>query len=139
MQDLESNSARRVSSKTVSIVTVCGGVMLALTAFAGMRSTKSDAFSAAQADRGKAVYEQSCKNCHQADFYRERLTRWQDKPVAELFEALTTTMPADNVGALSDAEYIDVLAYIFSITGSKPGENELTADTMGSISIALPE
>lgn len=118
---------------------LCGSALVAAASFAGMRSTKADAFSAAQAERGKAVYERSCANCHQEDFYREQLLRWENKPVAELFEALTTTMPADNVGALSDAEYIDVLAYIFSITGSTPGPSELTSDTMASIAIASPE
>jgi S-disulfanyl-L-cysteine oxidoreductase SoxD len=124
---------------TAVVVAVCGGVLLTAAVAAGMRSTKSDAFSAAQAERGKEVYDKSCGNCHQEDFYRERLPRWENKPVAELFEALATTMPADNVGALSDAEYIDVLAYIFSITGSKAGQSELTADTMASIAIARPE
>ena len=105
----------------------------------GKRSTSDGVFTAAQAERGKAVYEQSCKNCHQADFYVERLQRWENKPVSELFESLSTTMPADNVGSLATSEYVDVLAYVFSITGSPAGKTELTTDNYESINTAAPK
>jgi len=44
-------------------------------------------------------------------------------------------MPADNVGGLLTSEYIDALAYIFSITGSPVGTEELTSDNMGAINV----
>jgi len=106
-------------------------------AWATARSTKDGAFTAAQAERGKVVYERSCKNCHpDSEFYRERLSKFQDKPVGALFEAVSTTMPADNVGSLASSEYLDVLAYVFSITGSPAGNSELTTDTMDKVAIA---
>jgi mono/diheme cytochrome c family protein len=102
------------------------------------KSTKDGAFTEEQAARGKLVYDKTCINCHQPDFYQERLTRWNNKPVKQLYDAVSTTMPADNVGSLSTAEYVDVLAYIFSITGSPAGGAELTTETMDSISVAAP-
>jgi len=108
-------------------------------ALAAAHTTKDGAFTTQQVARGKLVYEKSCSNCHQADFYRERLERWKNKPVAELFEAVSTAMPADNVGSLTTSEYLDVLAYVFSITGSPAGNAELTTDTMSAINIAAPE
>lgn len=105
-------------------------------AIANGRSTSDGAFTAEQVERGKAIYNQSCVNCHQADFYEERLARWENKPVGALFESVSTTMPADNVGALLTSEYLDVLAYIFSITGSPAGDEELTSDNMGAVIIA---
>ena len=126
-------------SKLASSVTILcvGASVLAAAAYAATSSsTAAGAFSAAQAERGKAVYEKSCKNCHQQEFYQDRLVRWQKKSVGELFEVVSTSMPADNVGALTTSEYLDVLAYVFSITGSKPGDDELTTDTMDGISIA---
>jgi mono/diheme cytochrome c family protein len=104
----------------------------------GARSTKDGVFTADQVDRGKSVYEQSCKNCHQADFYSERLQRWNNKSVSDLFEAVSTSMPADNVGSLATSQYVDVLAYVFSITGSPVGKSELTADNMEAVKIAAP-
>jgi mono/diheme cytochrome c family protein len=115
--------------------TAIGVAAVSMVAFAGGKSTKDGAFTAEQADRGKAVYDKSCGNCHQADFYRERLPRFAGKPVGELFEVVSTTMPADNVGGLLTSEYLDALAYIFSITGSPAGGEELTSDNMDGINV----
>jgi mono/diheme cytochrome c family protein len=123
-------SARRSFAAVVAI-----GIAGLSVALANGRSTKDGAFTAAQAERGKAVYDKSCVNCHQADFYRERLARWENKPVGALFESVSTTMPADNVGALLTSEYLDVLAYIFSVTGSPAGTEELTTDNMDAVSV----
>ncbi|HEY8539745.1 MAG TPA: cytochrome c [Steroidobacteraceae bacterium] len=109
------------------------GLVALSVALANGRSTKDGAFTAEQAERGKAVYDKSCVNCHQVDFYRERLARWENKTVGELFESIATTMPADNVGGLLTSEYLDVLAYIFSITGSPAGDEELTTDNMDAV------
>lgn len=131
-------------SKTTKYASLAGGIALlsalaCVTALAnGMRSTKDGAFTPAQAERGKKIYEQSCKNCHQADFYSERLLRYENKSVDALFQAVSTTMPADNVGSLATSEYVDVLAYVFSITGSPSGNSELTADNMESVKINAP-
>lgn len=117
----------------IAVVVTMG--LAASVAFANGRSTKEGAFTAEQAERGKAVYDKSCVNCHQADFYRERLARWENKPVGQLFESVSTTMPADNVGGLLTSEYLDVLAYIFSVTGSPTGDEELTTDNMDAVSV----
>lgn len=108
-------------------------------AVANGRSTQDGAFTAEQVERGRAVYDKSCVNCHQADFYRERLPRWENKPVGQLFESISTTMPADNVGALLTSEYLDVLAYIFSMTGSPTGNEELTSDNMDAVTVGPVE
>ena len=116
------------------------GALLCVAALAnGSRSTKDGVFTTAQAERGKQIYEQSCKNCHQADFYSERLVRWENKSVDELFQAVSTSMPADNVGSLASSEYVDVLAYVFSITGAPSGSGELTTDNMATVKIAAPK
>jgi len=114
----------------------CGAALIAVNTDANGLSTKNGVFTAEQAARGKVVYEKSCQNCHQADFYIERLVRWESKSVGSLFEAVSTTMPADNVGSLLTSEYLDVLTYVFSITGSPAGKNELTTDNMDSIVVA---
>ena len=126
-------------SLAIPITAFFATLTVCFAAIAATRTTKDGAFTAEQAERGKAVYERSCKNCHQADFYRERLLRYENKSVAALFESVSTAMPADNVGSLLTSEYIDVLAYVFSITGSPAGAAELTTDTMEGISIAKPE
>ena len=65
----------------------------------------------------------------------ERPARDRSLPVGQLFESVSTTMPADNVGGLLTSEYLDVLAYIFSVTGSPAGSEELTSDNMDAINV----
>jgi mono/diheme cytochrome c family protein len=121
--------------RPLAVVVMTIGIVASV-ALANGPSTKDGAFTAEQADRGKAVYDKSCVNCHQqVDSYREKLARWEGKPVGQLFESLSTTMPADNVGALLTSEYLDVLAYIFSVTGSPAGSEELTPDNMDAINV----
>jgi S-disulfanyl-L-cysteine oxidoreductase SoxD len=116
------------------VLAVAGSVIAAV-ALAGGSSIKDGVFTEEQAARGKLVYDKSCVNCHNADFYRDRLTRYENKPVEALFESVSTTMPQDNVGGLLTSEYLDVLAYIFSITGSPTGKTELTSDNMGAVNV----
>ena len=127
----------KISKHTVVSLaaTAIGVAAVSMAAFAGGKSTKDGAFTAEQAERGKAVYDKSCGNCHQADFYRERLTRFSGKPVGQLFEVVSTSMPADNIGGLLTSEYLDALAYIFSITGSPAGSEELTSENMDGIDV----
>src|SRR5690349_3272687 len=127
---------RMTASRVVIGTLACAASLAALTSVANGLSTKNGVFTEEQAARGKQVYEKSCQNCHQPDFYLERLGKWQNKPVGELFQALSTTMPADNVGSLLTSEYLDVLAYVFSITGSPAGKTELTTDNMDGIAVA---
>lgn len=112
------------------------GIAALSVAVASGRSTKDGAFTAEQAERGKAVYDKTCVTCHPtADFYRERIARWENKTVMSLFDSISTSMPADKPGDLLTSEYVDVLAYIFSVTGSPAGQEELTTDNMESVTV----
>jgi hypothetical protein len=120
------------ASALTAVLAVC------FTALAAGRTTKEGVFTAEQADRGKIVFEKSCKNCHPPEFYSERLVRYANKPVNDFFEIVATTMPADNVGSLLTSEYVDVMAYILQITGSPAGKTELSTDNMEGLTLAAP-
>jgi alcohol dehydrogenase (cytochrome c) len=53
---------------------------------------------------------------------------WRGEPLATLHRKVRTTMPADRPGALSTADYTDIVAYILQANGFRPGPAELTAD-----------
>src|SRR6266498_1420422 len=69
------------------------------------RTTWSGIYSAAQAKRGQAVYEEQCLSCHSPDLkgadQAPPLTGddfnmdWNDLSVSDLFERVRTTMPGD--------------------------------------------
>lgn len=104
---------------------------------AGNSTINDGAFTREQAERGKRVYDDYCVSCHPTQFYQARIRLWEDASLGELFGALSATMPAESPGALSTSEYLDVLAYILSITGSPAGSAELTLASMDTFLIVL--
>jgi mono/diheme cytochrome c family protein len=110
-------------------------IFAGVAAIAGPVTTRDGVFTAGQAARGKVVYDKSCATCHPTEFYRDRLVLWQDKTIGLVFESISTSMPQDNPGSLLTSEYVDVLAYILSITGSPAGGSELTTDAMDGINV----
>ena len=126
-------SIRLISLAAAGLVAGCAS--LPQNEVGEVRTTQDGAFTAPQAQRGKAVYEADCLSCHPASFYEAQLGLWQGATVDELFEALSATMPAENPGSLPTSDYLDVLAYILSITGSPSGDAELTLESMVSVTI----
>ncbi len=123
--------SKMIARHLVFAATATMGVAALSVALANGRSTKDGVFTDEQASRGKSVYETACMTCHPtADFYRERLARYENRTGAALFESISTSMPADRPGDLMTSEYLDVISYILSITGSPAGAEELTTDNM---------
>ena len=101
-------------------------------------STLDGVFTAAQARRGRRVYNQNCSSCHGqelrggemapsvagADF----IVYWTEVPVGVLFDRIKLTMPEDGPGRLSDQEYTDVVAFMLDRSDYPAGENELSTD-----------
>lgn len=101
------------------------GVLFAASAVAEPKTIKDGVYTEAQAETGKAVFEQYCKACHVKEFYQAKFTAWNGTPLIDLYESMSATMPEDNAGALSLQEYTDVLAYIFSILEYPAGDKPL--------------
>jgi mono/diheme cytochrome c family protein len=91
---------------------------------------KPSLFTEAQAARGEDVYQRVCIECHEkleytgADFR----TKWNNKPVFDLYDLLRSTMPDENPGILSNQEYIDVIGYMMKLNGVRPGATPLPTD-----------
>ena len=98
-------------------------------------TTRDGAFSVAQSERGRRIYNNFCVSCHPAQFYETQLLLWQDVPISEFVGALSATMPAESPGVLAMSQYLDVTAYILSITGSPAGDAELTLDSAAAVVI----
>ena len=101
-------------------------------------------FTEAQAERGKAMYSAPCGMCHgrrlngapddedmlstpplaRAKFLRT----WQGRSLATLFEYTRATMPQNNPGSLTDEEYLDIIAYMLSVSRMPAGDEELRPD-----------
>lgn len=107
-------------------------------------SVRDGVFTATQARRGQAAYTGPCSRCHgykldgapdDPDMLSTRplagpkfLRDWNGRSLAALFEYTRATMPENNPSYLSDQEYVDVIAYMLSVSGLPAGTAELAAD-----------
>jgi mono/diheme cytochrome c family protein len=100
---------------------------------------KKVSFTAAQADRGKEEYNQSCEDCHGANLDDGEFggaplrgshfdTNWGGQTADALFGYLSSAMPPDRPGRLSPQAYADLTAFILRRNGYEAGAQELPPD-----------
>jgi alcohol dehydrogenase (cytochrome c) len=100
-------------------------------------------YTAAQAQAGRATYDQTCSGCHGADFEGSgdapalaggtfRL-RWGPKMVSELFGEILQNMPPTDAGSLGEPATLNVTAYILQRNGAPAGTQALTAGVTAQI------
>jgi mono/diheme cytochrome c family protein len=100
------------------------------------RSVWQGVYTAAQSERGRSVYLQSCGTCHGETLGGDIgptlvgpfWAIWEGRTAAELYKVIRTTMPADAPESLKPQEYADLIAYLFSTNKFPAGEKELSAD-----------
>jgi len=100
------------------------------------RSVWQGVYTAAQSERGRSVYLQSCGTCHGETLGGDigpTLTGpfwsiWEGRSAADLYKSIRTTMPADAPESLTAQEYADLIAYLFNVNKFPAGEKELPAD-----------
>ena len=105
-------------------------------------------FTAAQAERGMASYQHSCRACHgdhldDGDFGGPPLdgsyfrNHWGGGDLAALFAFTKGAMPPDNPGGLNDSTYAEILAYVLQYNGYKPGDAPLPTDATAQSKLKL--
>jgi mono/diheme cytochrome c family protein len=92
-------------------------------------------YSEAQAKGGKELFAENCASCHGEDLSGAGLAPalagttflglWEGRSLADLYERLRTTMPADAPGSLSNENYIDVVAFLLQANEVPSGEQDL--------------
>jgi quinoprotein glucose dehydrogenase len=103
------------------------------------------AYSQAQAQRGETQYKQQCAVCHgdalEGDAQTERgkqLNRvlpplsgdvfkgnWNGRPLSDLFDKVSRTMPRDDPGKVSRPDTADIIAFMLKFNGFPAGKAEL--------------
>jgi cytochrome c553 len=95
-------------------------------------------YTEAQAERGRAAYQQSCVSCHREDLRGDStapslvgesfLFLWGDMEVGELSGRIQKLMPPERPGSLPVQTYADIIAFILQRNAFPAGETELAAD-----------
>ena len=100
-------------------------IAIGVCALAAQRTVNDGVYTKEQAKVGQTLYEQHCLLCHDKKYFRPVLERWQGQPLGIMFTVMSTSMPESNPGFLSEKEYVDILAYILSLSRYEPGDSEL--------------
>jgi mono/diheme cytochrome c family protein len=119
------------------------------------RTVWDGVYSADQAESGKHRYAGPCGSCHGRNLEGGHifgsktrtapalrgetfLSHWMGHSVGELFAQISTSMPLDHPGTLSDEVNTSILAFILQENGFPVGNRDLSADTdaMEKIQIA---
>ena len=99
------------------------------------RSVWDGVYTTQQAARGAALYAEDCASCHADDLlgsgHMPALTgndfrkEWEGQSVGDLFDRMSTSMPADRPGKLSKEVDADILAFILKSNDYPAGSAEL--------------
>jgi quinoprotein glucose dehydrogenase len=98
-----------------------------------------------QAQRGAEQYETICATCHEGDEPEanppkgsEFIERWREAPVNFLYQFIRTNMPGNKPGSLTEANYVDLVAYLLQANGYPAGKSELTAANAATVLLVGP-
>jgi len=101
-------------------------------------------FTAEQAERGRAAYVTNCAACHRPDLSggegRQLVGRtfwesWGEDRLSSLFEMISTKMPGNRPGALSESTYLDITAFILERNELPAGTAALTTESVRDIDV----
>lgn len=114
-------------------------VTAAVQAQAPQKTTNSGVYTAAQAERGQKIFEAKCTACHDtARFTGEGfIDPWAGKPLKDVWDIASGTMPEDNPGSLKPQEYGDVIAYFLSLNAFPTGDAELQGNAAAMANILI--
>ncbi len=129
---------RYVAAGSVA-VSVIGAILVAGAAAQSATAQRGASYTAAQADRGRDAYTIACADCHgpkldDGEFGGPPLrgaafrAKWFGNAVGTLFAYTVAAMPPDRAGRLPRETYADLIAYLLSVNGIKPGDQDLPAD-----------
>ena len=111
------------------------------------QSLSDGIYTEEQASRGAEDYAARCASCHSADLRGNSnspsliglsfMFIWEGRTLGELFTKMSTEMPTDQPGSLSQQSYSAILAFILKSNDFPAGDKELAsnASVLESISI----
>ena len=117
----------------------CGLVFAGCVALsvAQQRTVWDGVYTDAQAERGRASYQQSCIGCHREDLRGDNTAPslvgesfqflWGDMEVGELVARAQKVMPPERPGSLPAQTYTDIIAFVLKKNDFPAGPTDLGA------------
>jgi len=92
-------------------------------------------YTAAQAKRGEAVYQENCAMCHGPLLAGSKMApalsgpgfsaKWEKQPLEDLFDYMRLFMPLHSPGGLTNERNAELLAFLLRSNGFPSGQTEL--------------
>ena len=103
------------------------------------RTTNDGVYTVEQAARGKTAFDSKCSGCHEPSRFTgdSFFESFNEKPMKEIWDIASGTMPEDNPGSLKQQEYADILAYFLSLNEFKTGDTELQGNAAAMAAIKI--
>jgi mono/diheme cytochrome c family protein len=128
-----------------AVIFVSGTVLAAVLGAAAVsgqaptKTTNSGVFTAEQAERGKKVFEAKCTACHDTARFTGDvfLDAWDGKPLKDVWDIASGTMPEDNPGSLPQQEYGDIIAFFLHLNQFPTGDTELKGEAAAMAAIKI--
>jgi mono/diheme cytochrome c family protein len=105
------------------------------------KTTNDGVYTKAQADGAKAQFAKICAECHPFTVAAKKKPKdvplgdepffenWEGRSLDAIITTIVLTMPNDGSGVVTDAEAVDLVAYILQQNGFPAGETALTKDS----------
>ena len=131
----------RTSILTASIAVWIGAVAFSGTVAGGAvaeKTTNDGVYTKVQADGAKAQFDKICADCHPFTVAAKKKPKdvplgdepffenWNGRTLGEIITTIALTMPNDGSAVVSDAEAVDLVAYILQQNGFPAGATALT-------------
>lgn len=114
------------------------------------KTTNDGLYTKAQADGAKAQFDKICADCHPFTVAAKKKPKdvplgdepffenWEGRSLDALMTTIALTMPNDGSAVVSDAEAVDLVAYILQQNGFPAGTTALTKEE-GSALVVRPK
>ena len=115
------------------------------------QATSNDGiYTKAQADGAKKQYDKICADCHPFTVAAKKKPKdlplgdepffenWAGRPLTELVTLIALTMPNDGSAVVTEAEALDLVAYMLQQNGFRAGSKPLTKETASAV-LARPK
>lgn len=94
-------------------------------------------FSGLANAEGEATFGAHCARCHAPVEMERRLSGdWNGRSALALFNATRQTMPAESPGSLTEAQYLEAMAYMLDLAAVPRPDGALRAAQLAAIAIA---
>src|SRR5688572_32043573 len=120
------------------VFAISAGVAAQVAPPATVASVWSGVYTDVQAKRGEVVSNKLCTSCHGPELSGgeagptlvgiEFLGNWNNLTVADFYDRVHATMPADAPGTMTPQQTTDVTAYVFKLNKFPAGTTELPTD-----------